>query len=379
MIKRISLLFLFFFVITPSVWGSPHTFPEVSLQYAHGFRVECGNGYYVVTVDRPCSDAADSQSYLLLSKGGSVPEAHKDLPVIYIPVKRIITTSMTMLPFIERLTDKSSLVGVGGKRYVYSEDIRNLNLLDVASDAGSGLRIDVEKILSLQPDVVFVYTYTATEKEAAERLAALGVPIVIASDYLEETPLGMAEWIKFVALFLGEEKKAEIFFRGVSERYNCLKELANKAEARPTVMVNAAIGGMWYVSGGRSWPALLIRDAGGEYLWSEVDLPGSIPIDFEKVLERALNSDFWINPTTWRNLDEGRGQDSRYTAFRPFREKKVYNNNARINGAGANDYYQQGVMRPDLILADLISIFHPTLLPNHELYFYRLLEEGTGK
>lgn len=86
-----------------------------------------------------------------------------------------------------------------------------MNLLDVASDAGSGLRIDVEKILSLQPDVVFVYTYTATEKEAAERLAALGVPIVIASDYLEETPLGMAEWIKFVALFLGEEKKAEIF------------------------------------------------------------------------------------------------------------------------------------------------------------------------
>lgn len=376
MIKTIKqLLFIVVLLLFSCATVSCAEFSQVELDYARGFNVEEGNGYYVVTVYRSWGDSVEPESYLLIDRDKPIPLEYKNLHVIKIPVERIVTASMTMLPFIEKLAPQEALVAVGGKRYVYSEKIRNMDLPDVASDAGSGLRLDIEKLLALQPDVVFIYTYTAAEKESVDRLRKLGIPIVIASDYLEETPLGVAEWIKFVSLFLGKEKEAQSFFAEIAESYISLKSLASQSSDRPTVMVNAAIGGTWYVSGGQSWPAHLIRDAGACYLWSEVEKRGSVPIDFEKVVESALNSNFWINTSTWQSLAEGENEDSRYTIFRPFKEERVYNNNARVTSEGANDYYQQGIMRPDLILKDLISIFHPDLLPTHSLYFYRHLEE----
>ena len=364
------------------VWGFVLLYPvpsfasSMELQYAKGFKVSREEGYSIVTVVQPWAGAREGQQYLLVSQGASIPERLAHLPIVHVPVRRVITTSMTMLPFIEELGGADVFVGVGGKRYVYSNVIRNSDLPDVAADAGAGLRLDVEKILSLRPDVVFVYAYTATEKEAADRLRQLGVPLVIASDYLEEEPLGMAEWIKFVGLFLGEEGEADAFFRRVAERYNSLvQKVRDMTKERPTVMANAAIGGTWYVPGGRSWPAYLLRDAGGRYLWSDLNQRGGVPIDFENVLERAISCDFWINASSWQSLEDAITEDPRYETFRPFKERRIYNNNARVTKSGANDYYQQGIMRPDLILEDLIAILQPHLLPNHELFFYHQLSE----
>ncbi|BAL99694.1 MAG: hypothetical protein KatS3mg049_2263 [Caldilinea sp.] len=52
----------------------------------------------------------------------------------------------------------------------------------------------------------------------------------------------------------------------------------------------------------------------------------------------------------------------------------MYNNNARLNEYGGNDYWEGGLANPDVVLADLIKIFHPELLPDHELVYYRKLD-----
>jgi iron complex transport system substrate-binding protein len=175
-------------------------------------------------------------------------------------------------------------------------------------------------------------------------------------------------------MFFNREAEANAFFEDVAGRYNEMKTLAASAEDRPTVLVNALYGDTWFASGGGSYIAQLITDAGGEYLWSDDESSGGLPLSFEAVLERGQDADIWLNPNFWLSLDEGLAEDQRYAEFASFQNGRVYNNNLRMNELGANDYSEGGVVRPDLVLQDLIAIFHPELLPEHELFYFRHLE-----
>jgi iron complex transport system substrate-binding protein len=126
--------------------------------------------------------------------------------------------------------------------------------------------------------------------------------------------------------------------------------------------------------GGNSYAAKLLADAGAAYLWADDTSTGSMQLSFEEVLDRARDADIWVNPGSWKSLGEGLAQDERFAQFAAFQNGKVFNNNKRLNANGGNDYWETGVTNPDLVLADLIAIFHPELLPDHELFFYRRLE-----
>ncbi len=76
----------------------------------------------------------------------------------------------------------------------------------------------------------------------------------------------------------------------------------------------------------------------------------------------------------FKSLDQMKDVDARYADFKAFKNKKVYTYTARVNEAGANDYFESGNVKPDLILADHIKILHPKLLPNYKLYYYKKLE-----
>jgi iron complex transport system substrate-binding protein len=155
----------------------------------------------------------------------------------------------------------------------------------------------------------------------------------------------------------------------VKTRYEDLKTLAAGAEDKPTVFANTPFGDSWFMPGGQSYLGQLLADAGATYLWADDASTGSIPLDFETVFDQAADADFWVN-TYQTTVADLLATDERFGDFAALENGGVYTNNARINANGGSDYYESGVANPDVILADLIRIFHPDLLPDHDLYFY---------
>ena len=150
--------------------------------------------------------------------------------------------------------------------------------------------------------------------------------------------------------------------------------LARTAPDRPSVLLNAAFQGTWYVSGGNTFSSRLIADAGARYIWADDPSDVSRPIDAEVVFAKGADADFWLNPGQHRSIQTLVAQDERFGEFKSVKTCRVYNNNKKVNEDGGIDYYETGAANPHLVLADLIRIFHPDLLPDHELIWHRRLD-----
>lgn len=349
-------------------------FPDkVTVDQAVGFTVEYGQSYKLVEVSQPWA-GADPVTYLLVQCGAPVPDDVTADAVIEVPVTSAISMSTTYLPHFVELGQLDKLVGTDEFDFIYSPEVRaRIDAGDI-SEVGGGSFVDIEKVLDIDPDVVFTYGIGSADYDAHPALIAAGIPTVLNADYMETTPLGRAEWVKFTSLFFNAEAEANELFGGIETAYSDLTELAASAEAHPSVLVNAMYGDTWYVSGGNSYQARLIVDAGGDYLWSDDESTGGLPLSFEAVLERAADADLWINPNFWFSRADGLAEDERYSAFAAFENGAVYNNVARITELGGNDILETGVLHPEGVLADLIAIFHPQLLPDHVLTYYLALE-----
>jgi len=197
---------------------------------------------------------------------------------------------------------------------------------------------------------------------------------VINSDYLEQDPLGRAEWGKFIAAFFEKEAEADRLFDEMVARYQQAKALTSNLPTRVTVFTNTAYEGTWYMPGGESYIAILLADAGADYLFKDIEGSGAQPLDFEVVLERAKDADYWINVGALSELSALAAMDARYADFRAFQEGKVYTYSKRMNASGAVDYFESGAAAPDVILMDLIKAFYPDLLPEHEFFYYQALQ-----
>ncbi|MCA1917340.1 ABC transporter substrate-binding protein [Methanospirillum hungatei] len=353
---------------------------QVYPEYATGFSVEYHEDYKVVTVTKPWRGSDESYTYVLVKPGVNPPHLGKGEEIITIPSERFVSLSSTYLPYLPILGITSSLKGVTNPNTVYTPEVRNLiqegKVLDV-SGGGSGMAtgINLETLIDLNPDLVMTYATGQPEYDAHPKLQEAGIPVVLNAEYMEEDPLGRAEWIKFISVFFNREKEANAYFEEIKKEYQSLeKSVHSRNDTYPTVFVNNNWHGTWNMAGGRSFVAELLRDAGADYLWSDDTTTGSIPLDFEIVYDRAQKADYWLNPGTAMTLQELLGEDARYSEFAAVKSKKIYNNNARVNAGGGNDYWESGVAHPEVILKDLIKIFHPEVVSDHNLVYYRHLD-----
>jgi iron complex transport system substrate-binding protein len=351
-------------------------FPDkVTVDKAEGFTVQYFNNYKLVRVTTPWQDATQPLVYLLVQCGTPAPVV-KDAAAatIEIPVKSVVSMSTSFLPPLatQGLLDK--LVAVDTAAYTNNPDVvqgvADGKIAEVGG-GGGGTDPNIEKLIDLQPDLILTQRFDSSDKSyPAMRDAKL--PAVIDADFLDTSPLGIAEWGKFISLFFNTEATAEKTFSEVEARYEALVKTAASAADKPTVYANTAYQGTWYMPGGRSYLAQLLKDAGADYLWADDTSIGSIPLDFETVLDTAADADYWVNAGLfWNTLDDAAKEDERYARFKAFKDGSVYSNNARTNANGGSDYYESGYANPDIILADLVKIFHPGLLPDHDLYFYK--------
>lgn len=325
----------------------------------------------MITVHRPWQGADTDFTYRLVPEPAGSADA--DHAVFRVPVHRAVTLTTTNIRHLETLGSLEALVGLGGGRYVCSPAVRALLASGKIREVGDESHPDLESLLVLRPDAVFTYVVGQSSDGGLAKLRALGLPIVIDGSYMEEDPLGRAEWIKFTAAFFGRRKRADSAFAVVDSSYRTLARLARGASTRPTVMVGAPFGGIWWIPGGRTYVGRLLADAGADYLWARDTTRGSLNLDVEAVLARASQADVWLNAGDWKDLAEAKSRDPRYALFAPWKSGRVYANDAVRCEGGGLDFFETGASRPDWILADLISILHPELLPGHRLRWYRRL------
>ncbi len=344
-------------------------------KYARGFRIQGDSVYKILHVINPWQGSRRIHlQYILTDDPSRIPDSLKQHPVIQIPVKRVICMSTTHVAMIDALGESDAIVGISGSGYISNPDLRSRLETGEVRDIGADHTLNYELILTLRPDLVIAYGITAEVSGMVNRLEGLGIPVILNGDYLEDQPLGKTEWIRFLASFFSRDKEADSIFRSVSSTYEQYKDLIRDVRQKPSVMTGLPWKDTWYIPGGKSFAAAYIRDAGGTYLWEDLDSREAVPIDLEAIYARAASADLWINCGAARTLAEIGQTDKRLNRFQPASSGRVFNNNARINPAGGNDFWESGVMAPHLILADLISIFHPEVLPDHEFVYYTRLE-----
>ena len=350
-------------------------FPQqATVEYAENFSVEYFANYKLVTVNQTWP-GSEPVRYVLVQCGTPAPEDVDADAVIEVPATSLVTMATTYLPFVVDLGLLDHLVGHDEFDYVTTPEVRaRIDAGDLV-EVGEGVGVSVEVMLDLEPSLIFASSSGLIEYDAHPVLAAAGLPVVLAGDWLEKTPLGRAEWVKFVGLFYNREAEAEAIFGEIADDYQALVTLATGAAERPTVFVDAPWQGTWYMAGGGSYTARLLADAGANYLWADDESSGSQTLSFEAVLERAADADYWVNAGGyWMSKADMLATDERFAEFAAVQNDRAWSNNLYLNDFGGNYYYEGGIAHPDWILADLVAIFHPELLPDHEMMFYRQLK-----
>lgn len=362
---------------------TPH-FNRATVKFSKCFNISYHDGYKKIEVRNPWRGAKESFEYILVPREGSLPEnVRSKSTVIPVPVKSVAVLSTTFVAFFPMLGVESSIVGIGEPDWVNTPQVVSLiregRILQVGRGRGMGLRFDEERLVSLKPDIVILYGTGNPSLDQHPKLIEGGFKPVIVAPHMESHPLGRAEWIKFLAAFFNKEAEAEKVFDGIVSRYEALEKKAKDVPGRPTVFCNAPIRGIWHTPGGGGYLARFIHDAGAKYIWDDDNSTGIMTVATETVVEKARNADFWIGVIMpVKSLEELKAIDERFALFKAFQTGKVFNNDAKVNPAGGNDFWETGVARPDLVLADFIKIFHPELVPDHQLIWYRKLPKSCG-
>jgi iron complex transport system substrate-binding protein len=347
---------------------------KMRIQYSKSFDIEYLDSAKVIRVFSPEKGKEKVVSqYLLLPPGVSVPKGYEDSYVVRIPVKSVIALTSIYTGFLDKLGLTDKIIAVDNFQYVYSPKLRAMIDAKKVAEAGDAFNVNVEKIFSLKPDLVLTYGNGDVKADANNKLLENGIHFASTTLHLENSPLARAEWIKFIAAFFDSEKKANEIFDNLQKEYNKLTLLTKDLKERPSVFTEALLGGMWYEPGGESYLAKLLKDAGANYIWKGDPSSGSLTLSFEQVYEKAHDADYWVNVHFWNKAGDALKNDPRNSKFKAYRTKNIFNYNAYVNSYGYYEYWEDGVINCDIVLAELINIFHPELMQSHSFRYYKKL------
>jgi iron complex transport system substrate-binding protein len=375
-IRRLCLGSVFFFLLFVSQGSAEKLSPTkaISIKYAKGFTIEYKENYKIVTVLNPWQDADVTYQYLLVQRGTAPPAGYENVPRIDVPVRSVVTLSTTHLAYLNQLNLLDTLVGYSTFEHINTPEVLKRIADGQLKEIGGGPDLNLELVLALNPEVIMTYYTVGSPYDAHFKLLEANLKVVINAEYMETTPLGRIEWIKFLAAFFNKEQEAETIFNNIVSAYEKMAARTKNVAEKPTVLLNAPYDSNWWIPGGNNYLVEFLKDAGATYLWADDPSMGSHVLDFEAVYEKAADADYWLHPGQWKSLKDGLAIDERFAHFQAFQQGKVYNNNARVNEYGGNDYWESGLTRPDIVLADLIKIFHPELVPDHKLVYYQQLK-----
>lgn len=345
-----------------------------SPRHASGFVILGSESGTVIEIRNPWQGASEVSHRIFLSENGAPPPAGFEGSALPWPLNSAVCMSSSYVAFMNALDRGDVIKGISGGRFITAENIRERIAAGQISEVGYDSGLNYELISSIKPDVVLAYGLKGDNRALSGKLAEMGVSMIYVGDYVENTPLGKAEWLLFFGELLGFREQADSIFRGIEARYDSVKMAASEVEKRPVVMLNSPWQDSWFVPGDRSYMVRLIRDAGADYACAGVDDDRSRPIGMETAFLAASASDFWLSPGAATDMKELISANPAFRGIKAVRSGMVYNNNARRTPEGGSDFWESGAVYPDRVLSDMIAIFHPELMPRHNLYYFLKLE-----
>ncbi|KAA5265000.1 MULTISPECIES: ABC transporter substrate-binding protein [Bacteroides] len=340
-------------------------------EYASGFKILGADNVQstLIQVFNPWQGAKDVEMSYFISRNGEQAPAGFTGPTIPAGAKQIVCMSSSYIAMLDALGQADRIVAVSGIDYVSNPYI--IAHKDSIKDMGP--EMNYELLLGLKPDVVLLYGIGDAQTAVTDKLKELSIPYMYVGEYLEESPLGKAEWMVALSELTDSREKGIEIFSEIPKRYQTLKDLTASVEQRPTVMFNTPWNDSWIMPSTKSYMAQLVNDAGADYIYKENTSNSSAPIGLETAYGLIQKADYWINVGMASTLDELKAVNPKFTDAKSVREKTAYNNNLRLTATGGNEYWESAVVRPDIVLRDLIHIFHPELVSD-SLYYYRHLE-----
>lgn len=342
--------------------------------FATRFRVISDDGQRVLSIRNEAPESANNR-WLLLEKSDPAPMGNTT-PVLRLPLTRVALLSTTFLAHFSVLDSTDTICAVDNAAYAFDTGVRERIRNGSIPEIGEMDTLDLETVIHLRPDAIFVSAGMGGVPGRRERLEKLGIPVIEIPDFLEPHPLGRAEWIKFFGLLLNRSELADNHFKTVCTRYDSILAQAASipAENRPTVLLHSPFQGLWHLPSGNSYAVRLIQDAGGRYLFPDLQAHGARPFDFEWVFANARQANIWMQVDA-TSLKAFAASDPRFTRFDAYQTQQIYTHFKRTNPSGGNDFYESGVIHPDRILEDLFSIFSnwPNDVPEENLHYFMRL------
>lgn len=344
----------------------------VRMKYSSLLQIVKHADYTVVTIRNPWDTLKVLHTYLLADREKPLPEHLPEGTIVRTPLQKSVIYSSVHCSLWSELDELKGIGGVCGLEYIklpqIQEGCRNGSIVNV----GNSMNPDIERIIDLRPDAILLSPFE--NSGGYGRVGKLNIPIIECADYMETSALGRAEWMRFYGLLLGKEAQADSLFAGIEKEYLTLtQQVKSQNLKRPTVISEMKNSSAWYIPGGNSTMGRLYQDAGADYVFAYLSNSGSVPLAFETVFDRGGNADIWLikyNQPQDKTYSELERDYAPYARFKAFQDRKVY-------GCNTNHvpFYEESPFHPELLLKDLIKIFHPELLPDYDLKYFSNLAE----
>ena len=354
----------------------------VRFEYARHLKIVKYQGYSIATLTDPWKQGKILHTYALVPKGKAGDEVCKafssdnnqEVTIVRTPITRSVVFTTVHCALLYDLKAESAIKGVCDLQYISIPDIQQRAKLPISDahhvvDCGNSMSSNVEKIIDLKPEAIMVSPFE--NSGGYGKLDKLHIPLIEMADYMEESSLGRAEWMKFYGMLFGREKAADSLFNEVKSNYEQLKQKAQTAKQTRSVFTEKMMGNVWYVPGGRSVIGGLLQDARARYVFANDTHSGSVALSFESVLDRASKADIWLfkyneHPSTLQELLK---ENAGYGEFKAVKTHQVF-----ACDCTRQPYYEEVSFHPDRLLSDVIQIIHPDIAGFAPMHYYQRLK-----
>ncbi len=343
------------------------------IRHAEGFSIDYYKEFTKVIINNPWSNDQKPYAEYYIYKSGETKNRvlEKGKYAIYTPLSSLIVNTFSYFEFLNLLGELEIVKGVTDGFRIYNPSILGKIERGIIKDLGDPFNPNIEKTIELNPDAVINSAY-AQNDSYSERILITGVPVIYSLEWMENTPLARAEWIKMIAAFFGKEELANSIFNDIESKYFAIKKKVEGIELPKSLLAGDNFQGTWYLPGGKSFNAVLFRDAGLNYLYEDNNQRGSIGLDIESVLTHFGDTDIWFGCEA-NSYNQLMNKDNKYRLLGPVKNKNVFNYHNRTTALGGNDYFESAIANPDLMLSDVVKAAYPNLLSNYSYSYIKPL------